>query len=66
MLQRWLERTPGLSDSYFNFWQKYKDAVRRWLNEEYLEPALVCTTKLLVCSVKFICFKHVFNNYVAM
>ena len=42
MLQRWLERTPGLSDSYFNFWQKYKATVSRWLDDCYLEPALVC------------------------
>jgi len=42
LLQRWLERTPGLSDRYFNFWQKYKAAVKRWLNDEFLQPALVC------------------------
>jgi len=48
MLQRWLERTPGLSDSYFNFWQKYKDAVKRWLDDVYLAPAQVCRTLTLL------------------
>lgn len=39
LVARWLERTPGLSDTYFNFWQKYKATVKRWLDDCYLEPA---------------------------
>lgn len=40
LVMRWLERTPCLSDKYFNFWQKYKASVKRWLDDEYLESAL--------------------------
>uniref|UniRef100_A0A1I8H7W9 Tryptophan 2,3-dioxygenase n=1 Tax=Macrostomum lignano TaxID=282301 RepID=A0A1I8H7W9_9PLAT len=42
LVQRWLERTPGLNrteDCDFQFWEEYKMAVERMLHEEYLLPA---------------------------
>ena len=53
MLQLWLERTPSLSDSYFSFWEKYKLAVKRWLDDECLEPALVGRTISSLLSLEF-------------
>jgi hypothetical protein len=34
LVQRWLERTPGLEDEGFNFWGKFKSAVDKMLNEQ--------------------------------
>lgn len=34
LLQRWLERTPGLELDGFNFWGKFKDSVDKLLNEK--------------------------------
>ncbi|XP_018327459.1 tryptophan 2,3-dioxygenase [Agrilus planipennis] len=31
LVERWLERTPGLENEGFNFWEKYKKAVNRFL-----------------------------------
>lgn len=33
LLQRWLERTPGLEESGFNFWDKYKKVVKKLLEQ---------------------------------
>lgn len=35
LIERWLERTPGLEDTSFNFWERYKRAVAQYL--EYLQ-----------------------------
>lgn len=34
LVQKWLERTPGLELDGFNFWGKFKDAVDQLLNEK--------------------------------
>ncbi|CRK97636.1 CLUMA_CG011021, isoform A [Clunio marinus] len=34
LVQRWLERTPGLELDGFNFWGKFKDSVDKLLNEK--------------------------------
>ena len=41
--QRWLSRTPGLEADGFNFWDKYKTAVIRYLDDAYRVPAMVST-----------------------
>lgn len=33
LVQRWLERTPGLETEDFDFWGKFKSAVEQMLNE---------------------------------
>ncbi|UJR32057.1 hypothetical protein I4U23_019525 [Adineta vaga] len=35
LIERWLERTPGLEDSSFNFWERYKRAVAQYI--DYLQ-----------------------------
>jgi len=35
LIERWLERTPGLEDSTFNFWERYKRAVAQYI--DYLQ-----------------------------
>lgn len=37
LVQRWLERTPGLELEGFNFWGKFKDAVEKLLNEKEVQ-----------------------------
>ena len=54
--QRWLERTPGLSDN-FNFWKKYTASVNQWLNDQYLQPALVCFVTFINNYVSFSVFE---------
>lgn len=34
LVQRWLERTPGLDVNGFNFWGKFKDSVEALLSEK--------------------------------
>src|SRR5690349_16364578 len=34
LVQKWLERTPGLEVDGFNFWGKFKDAVDNLLDEK--------------------------------
>lgn len=34
LVQKWLERTPGLEADGFNFWQKFKDNVNDLLDRE--------------------------------
>ncbi|KAJ3646425.1 hypothetical protein Zmor_024013 [Zophobas morio] len=34
LVERWLERTPGLELEGFNFWGKYQDAVEKLLDEQ--------------------------------
>lgn len=34
LVQKWLERTPGLEEDGFNFWQKFKDNVNDLLDRE--------------------------------
>lgn len=34
LVQRWLERTPGLEADGFNFWAKYKQAVQSLLRTQ--------------------------------
>lgn len=50
LVQRWLERTPGLEADGFNFWGKYKQAVESLLAtqrnavEVRIQPHSVCAT----------------------
>ncbi|KAL3878302.1 hypothetical protein ACJMK2_030665 [Sinanodonta woodiana] len=39
LVEKWLERTPGLQVNEFNFWPKYQKAVSIYLNENFLFPA---------------------------
>jgi tryptophan 2,3-dioxygenase len=41
LLQRWLERTPGLEKKGYSFWTKYEIAVKAWLQNEFHYPATV-------------------------
>ncbi|KAH8240492.1 hypothetical protein KR038_003535, partial [Drosophila bunnanda] len=34
LVQRWLERTPGLEESGFNFWEKFQQSVDRFLEAQ--------------------------------
>ncbi|XP_053203415.1 tryptophan 2,3-dioxygenase-like [Panonychus citri] len=34
LIQRWLERTPGLQEEDFNFWEQFKNVVTSMLNEQ--------------------------------
>ncbi|GAB1608267.1 tryptophan 2,3-dioxygenase-like [Argonauta hians] len=40
LVERWLERTPGLEKDGFNFWKKYQEAVETWLDTAFRQPAL--------------------------
>ncbi|XP_002732444.1 tryptophan 2,3-dioxygenase-like [Saccoglossus kowalevskii] len=35
LLQRWLERTPGIEKDGFNFWSKFSDKVNEMLQKQY-------------------------------
>jgi len=37
LIQRWLERTPGLEADGFNFWNQYKEITSRLLKEQLYE-----------------------------
>ncbi|ESO93465.1 hypothetical protein LOTGIDRAFT_202558 [Lottia gigantea] len=40
LVERWLERTPGLNeDDGFNFWDIFQQVVKRWQDDSYLYPA---------------------------
>lgn len=39
LLESWLERTPGLEESGFNFWAKFQIAVNRWIDATWYHPA---------------------------
>ncbi|KAL5276617.1 TDO2 family protein [Megaselia abdita] len=34
LVQTWLERTPGLEEDGFNFWQKFQDSVDQFLDDQ--------------------------------
>lgn len=34
LVQRWLERTPGLEENGFDFWGKFKESVEKLLGEK--------------------------------
>ena len=41
LVERWLERTPGLVDQErtdFNFWERYKAAVYQWIEHDWHRP----------------------------
>ena len=48
LVQRWLERTPGLDADGFNFWGKYKQAVESLLATQHnvaqvrIQPHSLC------------------------
>jgi tryptophan 2,3-dioxygenase len=50
LVQRWLERTPGLEAEGFNFWGQYKQAVdsllatQRKAAEVRIQPHTLCST----------------------
>ncbi|XP_048243947.1 tryptophan 2,3-dioxygenase-like [Haliotis rufescens] len=39
LVERWLERTPGLGERTFNFWNVFQQAVSRWLEDTIMTPA---------------------------
>ncbi|PVD34911.1 hypothetical protein C0Q70_06192 [Pomacea canaliculata] len=39
LVEKWLERTPGLTEKSFKFWDFFKHSVKRWLSDSILEPA---------------------------
>jgi len=39
LVEKWLERTPGLSIECFDFWELYKESVDRWLKSLTLDSA---------------------------
>ncbi|CAL1539765.1 unnamed protein product [Lymnaea stagnalis] len=39
LLEKWLERTPGLTVKSFHFWDLYKRSVERWLQDLLYIPA---------------------------
>ncbi|XP_050417225.1 tryptophan 2,3-dioxygenase [Patella vulgata] len=40
LVERWLERTPGLTEEDgFNFWDIFQQVVKRWQDDSYLYPA---------------------------
>jgi len=39
LVEKWLERTPGLTAKCFNFWDMYKRSVTQWLQDMLLKPA---------------------------
>lgn len=41
LVQRWLERTPGLEENGFNFWKKYEKVVTIMLNNQQKEAEAV-------------------------
>jgi tryptophan 2,3-dioxygenase len=49
LIQRWLERTPGLDAEGFNFWGKYKQAVESLLASQ-LSAAQVRTEPRSLCA----------------
>lgn len=46
LVQKWLERTPGLEEDGFNFWQKFQTNVNDLLDEEE-KKANVCHTLMI-------------------
>lgn len=40
VLEKWLERTPGLHKDEFHFWNRFKVSVQGWLRNEFLAPAV--------------------------
>nr|AAY32933.1 tryptophan 2,3-dioxygenase [Azumapecten farreri] len=38
LVERWLERTPGLAKAEFHFWERYQSAVNRWLEDQWYQP----------------------------
>ncbi|XP_070198004.1 tryptophan 2,3-dioxygenase-like isoform X2 [Littorina saxatilis] len=39
LVDKWLERTPGLSEKTFRFWEIYRHSVTRWLEDAFFQPA---------------------------
>lgn len=52
LLERWLERTPGLDENQFGFWKKYEEAVRKWIHECWFLPVEVETDPKLKESLR--------------
>ncbi|ODM97837.1 Tryptophan 2,3-dioxygenase [Orchesella cincta] len=46
LVQRWLERTPGLEETGFNFWEKYRNVVETLLANEEAAVAKETNDKL--------------------
>lgn len=47
LIERWLERTPGLSKNDYDFWARYEIAVDQYLTEEFLLPSEIETDPYL-------------------
>lgn len=55
LVQKWLERTPGLEIDGFNFWGKFKDSVEQLLDDQK-NKALV-RILILLHVVPYACFR---------
>ncbi|XP_076467828.1 tryptophan 2,3-dioxygenase-like isoform X1 [Babylonia areolata] len=47
LVDKWLERTPGLGERAFRFWDVYRQSVASWLNDSFLQPAQTETDEKL-------------------
>ncbi|XP_035827185.1 tryptophan 2,3-dioxygenase [Aplysia californica] len=66
LVEKWLERTPGLTVKSFQFWELYKRSVGVWLQDMILAPAQVRHpflrfTKLLSAHDRYKVFLDLFN-----
>ncbi|KAJ8297511.1 hypothetical protein KUTeg_024042 [Tegillarca granosa] len=73
LLERWLERTPGLDENQFGFWKKYEEAVRKWIHECWFLPVEVETDPKLKESLraeylkqKVIVICNTYNKYISV
>lgn len=57
LVQKWLERTPGLESDGFNFWEKFQKSVNDFLDEQermamvklYFMTLLLSVTRMEIC-----------------
>lgn len=54
LVQRWLERTPGLELEGFNFWGKYQTAVTKLLEEQQSLAEVMCFVDKISVSNKYL------------
>lgn len=62
LLQRWLERTPGLELDGFNFWGKFKDSVDELLNEKEEQANKEPTEHVRAFMILKLCFINSLDN----
>ena len=59
LVQKWLERTPGLEEDSFNFWSRYKRTVDNLLDQQKqdAEVRLLCHAQA-DCTINLIPLNH--------